>query len=92
MSHEVVHNTDEHRYEIHVDGVLAGWTEANDRGDEVVFPHTRVLDGFEGRGLASVLVKKALDDVRERGKKVVPTCPYVAAFIDKHPQYADLLA
>lgn len=92
MSHSVVHAKDEQRYEIHVDGILAGFTEAKEDGDVVVFPHTEIFDQFEGQGLASELVTGALDDVRVRGKKIVARCPYVARFVQKHPDYADLLA
>lgn len=89
----VVHNTDEQRYEIHVDGILAGFTEAKEDGsDVVVFPHTVVFEQFEGQGLASELVAGALDDIRVRGKRIVAQCPYVARFVEKHSDYADLLA
>ncbi len=92
MTNKVVHEPNEQRYEIQVDGILAGFTQAIENGDVVTFPHTEVFDQFEGQGLASALVTGALDDVRVRGKKVVASCPYVARFIDKHPGYADLLA
>jgi predicted GNAT family acetyltransferase len=92
MSHTVVHNADEQRYEILVDGILAGFTQAKEDGEIVVFPHTLVFDQFEGEGLASELVAGALDDVRVRGKKIVAQCPYVARFVEKHQDYADLLA
>jgi predicted GNAT family acetyltransferase len=92
MSKRVTHNPDEQRYEIHVDGILAGYTQAFEDGDVVTLPHTVVFDQFEGQGLASELVAGALDDIRVRGKKIVPTCPYVAKFVRKHADYADLLA
>ena len=92
MTNQVTHNKAEQRYEIHVDDILAGYTQAIEDGDVVTFPHTVILEQFEGQGLASTLVTDALDDIRVRGKKVVATCPYVARFIDKHPDYADLLA
>jgi uncharacterized protein len=92
MTNKVIHNSDENRYEIHVDGVLAGFTQAFEDGDIVTFPHTVVFDEFEGQGLASELVTGALDDIRERGKLIVATCPYVARFVEKHPAYKDLLA
>ncbi|MCW2830194.1 MAG: family N-acetyltransferase [Aeromicrobium sp.] len=91
MTHTVVHNTDDQRYEILVDGILAGFADAKeDDTDVVVFPHTEIFDQFEGQGLASELVTGALDDVRVRGKKIKAVCPYVARFIEKHPDYADL--
>ena len=93
MTNTVVHNADEQRYEIHVDGVLAGFTQAVEGDGEVVrFPHTEVLEQFEGQGLGSELVAGALDDVRARGKKIIAQCPYVARFVEKHSDYADLLA
>lgn len=92
MTNQVVHNPDEQRYEIQVDGLLAGFTQAIENGDVVTFPHTEIFEQFEGQGLASELVTGALDDIRVRGKRVVAVCPYVARFIDRHADYADLLA
>ncbi|KQY58154.1 hypothetical protein ASD11_00315 [Aeromicrobium sp. Root495] len=95
MSHTVTFNAEKHRYEIAVDGTFAGLTEAvpsADDADVLVFPHTKVFDEFEGQGLASKLVSGALDDVRAQGKKIVAECPYVARFVEKHSEYADLLA
>lgn len=92
MTNTIDFNADANRYEIHVDGTFAGFTQAFTDGDVVTFPHTKVLDEFEGQGLASELVSGALDDVRERGKKVVATCEYVSHFIEKHDEYADLVA
>ena len=92
MANNITHNAEEQRYEIAVDGILAGFSQAVEDGDVVTVPHTAGLDQFEGQGLASELVTGALDDVRVRGKKVIATCPYVKRFIDKHPDYADLLA
>ena len=92
MTNTIEFNADEHRYEIHVDGTLAGFTQVLVDGDVVTFPHTVVFDEFEGQGLAGQLVTGALDDVRAQGKKVIATCPYVSRFIEKHDEYADLLA
>ena len=80
------------RYEIRVDDRVAGFAEYESRPGRVVFTHTEVADEFEGRGLAGRLARAALDDVRSRGLLVVPLCPYIAGYIDKHPEYADLLA
>jgi predicted GNAT family acetyltransferase len=92
MTTTVSLNADKQRYEIFVDGTLAGLTQAIEDGEVVTMPHTKVFDEFEGQGLASVLVTGALDDIRARGKKIVAECPYVARFVVKHPEYADLLA
>lgn len=92
MSTTVTLNVDKQRYEIFADGTFAGFTQAHAVGEVVTMPHTKIFDEFEGQGLASVLVAGALDDVRARGQRIVPECPYVARFVEKHPEYADLLA
>ncbi len=82
----------EHRYVAEVDGELAGSAYFTRHGDVVEFTHTEVDDAFEGRGVGSSLARAALDDVRERGGlRVRPSCPFIASWIDKHPDYADLL-
>ncbi|MEV7156435.1 GNAT family N-acetyltransferase [Streptomyces misionensis] len=81
---------DKHRCEILVDGELAGFTEYLDRDEQRVFYHTEVGDAFAGQGLAARLVEQALTDVRQAGKRVVPVCPYVASFLRKHEEFADI--
>lgn len=92
MSKEVTLNAKERRYEIHVDGTLAGLIKGREDDSNVNLVHTEVFDEFEGQGLAAELVAGALDDIRARGKKVIATCPYVKRYIEKHAEYADLLA
>lgn len=87
---DVTRNDD--RYEIEVDNTLAGFVDYHVDGEVVTLPHTEVDKAFGGRGLAGELVRFALDDIREQGRKVNPTCPYVRSWIDKHPGYADLIA
>ena len=60
-------------------------------GDTIVFTHTIVPQALEGRGVGSKLIRAALDSARDRGLKVIPQCPFVAAFIEKHPEYRALL-
>ncbi|MFK4066689.1 GNAT family N-acetyltransferase [Streptomyces sp. NPDC029674] len=79
-----------HRYEILVDDKSAGFTAYRDRDDRRVFFHTEIDDAYAGQGLASILVRKALDDVRGAGLRIVPVCPYVAKFLEKHEEFADL--
>jgi hypothetical protein len=87
----VVDNPDESRYEIWADGKLAGFAQYRTRPGRLVFVHTETEPGFEGRGMASHLVRAALDDVRSRHLGVTALCPFVSAFIRDHPEYADLL-
>ncbi|KUN01085.1 GNAT family acetyltransferase [Streptomyces yokosukanensis] len=86
----VERNDDKHRYEILVDGERAGLTAYRDRGEQRVFYHTEIDDAFAGQGLASHLVQEALTDVRRSGKRIVPVCPYVAKFLKKHEEFADI--
>jgi predicted GNAT family acetyltransferase len=84
-------NKAEHEFELVVEGhraVAAYQLE----GDTIVFTHTIVPKAIEGRGVASRLIRGALDQVRDRGLKVVPQCPFVAAYIKRHPDTQDLLA
>ena len=92
MNVDVQDNPDASRYEITVDGAVVGVADYRVTGDRVVFPHTEIDASMRGRGLAAKLVQHALDDVRGTGRTVVPTCWYVAQFIDEHPEYGDLLA
>jgi uncharacterized protein len=85
---EVVDNPAELRYEIHVDEQLAGSIRYTRDGDVVTLVHTEVDPAFEGHGVGSVLVKGALDDARARGLTVRPLCPFVAAWLRRHPDYA----
>jgi predicted GNAT family acetyltransferase len=93
MNYTVVHNASQERYEIHVGGEVAGFTEAHQQEDgAILFNHTVVFDAFEGRGLASKLVAGAFDDLRKRGLKAVVTCPYILSWLPKHPDYEDVAA
>ena len=60
-------------------------------GDIYFFVHTEVMPGYSGQGIAEKLVREALDDVRAKGGHIVPLCPYVNAFVNKHPEYDDLV-
>lgn len=81
----VTRNDEASRYEIHQDGTLAGFAAFDHRPEVIRFIHTEVSEEFAGQGLASQLVSAALTDVAERGEVVVPLCPYVAAYLKKHP-------
>jgi uncharacterized protein len=75
----------ESRYEIHVDGVLGGYTEfRTDSRGRLVMPHTVIDPAFRGRGLSGVLVSEALADIAGRGETVLPLCPVVAKYLREH--------
>lgn len=87
----VTHNAAANRYEAVVDGHLS-ICEYEQTDGRMVFTHTVVPGELRGRGIAEKLVRAALADARAAGKKVVPACSYVAKFIERHKEFADLLA
>ena len=86
----ISHNEQGKRFETTIDG-HTGYISYQERGDKLVYDHTIVPQELGGRGVGSALVKAALNHARENNKKVVPQCSFVASYIDKHPDYQDLL-
>lgn len=82
---------DEQRYEITVDGRLAGFTAYQLRGSDYALTHTEIDDAFAGRGLGTTLVAGTLADLREHGAGLLPYCPFVRAYLDKHPEFVALV-
>jgi uncharacterized protein len=84
-------NPEQRRYEVFVDGDLGGFSAYRDEPGRRVITHTKIDPDYEGHGVGSALARGALDDVRARGLAVGPRCPFIAAYIERHPQYADLV-
>ena len=79
------------RYEARAADRVLGLAAYRRHGDRVVFTHTEVDPDAGGSGVGSTLVRGALDDVRAHGLRVVPRCSFVRAWIERHPDYADLV-
>jgi predicted GNAT family acetyltransferase len=78
--------------EAEVGGELAGSAYYDSADDLIVFTHTEVDEAFEGHGVGSALARGALDDVRADGRrKVIARCPFIRGWIQRHPDYQDLL-
>lgn len=96
MSTRLEHNPDATRYEIYLDGTLAGYADYTERttGGNTVrdIAHTLTFPEFRGRGVAAQVVEFALQDARNEGFTIIPTCWYVEKYITEHPEYADLVA
>jgi uncharacterized protein len=88
---EVTHEPEAGRYSISVEGELAGFTQYRDRPQGLAFMHTEIDDRFEGQGLGSRLISSALDDARSRDLAVLPFCPFVRSYIERHREYVDLV-
>ena len=84
-------NAARHRFELQVGGEVAAWSEYNALKEALLFTHTEVLPAHEGKGFGSQLVAFALGEVRARGLHVIPACPFVSAYIRKHPEALDLV-
>ena len=80
-----------HQYELLLDGELVGQIVYRANDGVVTLVHTEIDSRFEGRGLGDQLVAGALDDIRARGKHIVPLCSFVAAYLRRHPEYDDLV-
>ena len=87
---DVINDKAHHRYELAVDGHIAA-TYYQIADGVITFVHTEVPPELGGKGIGSKLIRGALDSVRADGLKVIPQCPFVKAFIEKNPDYQDLL-
>ncbi|WP_018118070.1 GNAT family N-acetyltransferase [Corynebacterium mastitidis] len=93
MMTTITHDEQKHRYVLSVEGEEAGFADYLPREDGVLdFNHTVIHESFQGRGLSKVLVRGALDGVREDGLKIAASCSAVRHFLDRNPEYAELEA
>lgn len=91
MDVQVVRDPERKRFEIVVDGALAGFAQYQYQPGRVVFTHTEIDPAHQGRGWAGRLARAALDAARDEGLRVVPRCWFIADYIRKHPEYVDLV-
>lgn len=91
MSTEVTDNPSASRFEITVDGDVAGWVDYRVESDVYALPHTKVLPRFEGQGIGTTLVLGALEEIAARGGSVLPYCPFVPRVIRDHPEHLSLV-
>ena len=90
MGNTVRDNTERHRFELDADGHVA-FSNYRREGDILTIMHTEVPAALNGRGIGSALIRGVLDTARAQWLRVNPLCPFAAAYIGKHPEYADLL-
>jgi predicted GNAT family acetyltransferase len=88
---EVRDNKERFRYEIVIDGKVAGFVQYNMRGGRLILVHTEIDDEYEGKGFGTKLAAGALDDIRRRGLQIVPVCPFIESYLQRHPEYDDLV-
>jgi predicted GNAT family acetyltransferase len=88
----VADNAEQRRYEARQSSEVVGFILYRLDPGRITLIHTEVAPALEGKGIASQLVSGALDDIRRRGLTIVPICPFVRAYLRRHPEYADLVA
>lgn len=91
MDLEVADNPSEHRFEVRADGAVLGLAAYRLRPGLIALTHTQVDPRLEGQGAGSMLARFALDDARRRGLAVLPFCPFIDGWMQRHPEYSDLV-
>lgn len=79
------------RYEARIGDELVGYTEYRRENGTIMFARTEVEEEAQGSGIGSALARTSLDEARAHGRQVEPTCPFIAGWIERHPEYADLV-
>jgi hypothetical protein len=85
-------NREQNRFEVTVDGARAGFIDYHAQPGLITLLNTEIDPAFEGRGIGTHFVAGVLDEIRGRGAHVLPICPFIRAFIQRHPEYNDLVA
>ena len=88
---KVRHDEEQQRYVLEINGQLLGFAQYHEEGDRQIFTHTEIDDSLSGKGMGSMLVRESLDDARQRGKRIVPVCEFIGAYVKKHPDWNDIL-
>ncbi len=88
---EIADAPERERYELSLGGEVAGYSAYRLRPELIAFVHTEIDGRFQGRGLADRLIRFALEDARARGLAVLPFCPFVKAFIERHGEFLELV-
>ena len=92
MNIRITDNPADSRFEAFVDDELAGFVTYKRQPGEITFVHTEVFSKWEGKGVGSAIARGVLDDARANALKVVPRCPFIKGYIDRHAEYQDLVA
>lgn len=88
---QVRHDPERRRFTLVLDGQDIGFTEYVRKGGRYMFVHTEIDPAFGGRGLGTILAQGAMDAMRAEQARIVPLCPFIARWIDNHPDYGDLV-
>ncbi len=89
---ELINNEEKKQFEVNADGHTAFVEYTIDNDNKIYLTHTEVPKDLEGKGVGSAMVKKVLQHIKEKGNKVVPMCPFISSYIDKHQEFQSLLS
>jgi uncharacterized protein len=87
----VLDNTDQRRYDLYVGEARAGFADYHSQPGLITIMDTQIEPAFEGQGIGSEFIRGVLDDIRRQDAKVLPVCPFVRSFLQRHPEYGDLV-
>ncbi|MDR2815723.1 MAG: N-acetyltransferase [Proteiniphilum sp.] len=90
-NYELIDNEDKHQYEFHIDNLTPRIEYIKNNSGEIYLTHTEVPRKLEGKGIGSLLVQKVLEDIGDKGLRLVPLCPFVAGYIQKHPEWRRII-
>lgn len=90
MRYELTNNEHGRQYEFHIDGLMPK-IEYIKAGGKIYLTHTEVPRELEGKGVASSLVVQVLEDIQQKGLKLVPLCPFVISYLKHHPEWDSLV-
>jgi predicted GNAT family acetyltransferase len=90
-NYELIDNQDENQYEFRIGKHIAKIEYIKTKNNEIYLTHTETPIALEGKGIASALVKEVLEDIKAKGLRLVPLCPFVVSYIQKHPEWRDLV-
>jgi len=91
MDYLVTHIKNANRFEVLLENGQTAYLNYNEFNNSLNLSHTYVPKSFEGKGIAAAIVKFALDYARKNNLSIIPSCPYVAAYIERHPEHRDLV-
>lgn len=91
QDYELIDNVEENQYEFHVGTHIAKIEYIKTANGEIYLTHTETPIALEGQGIASALVKKVLEDIEQKNLRLVPLCPFVVGYIQKHPEWRKLV-
>ena len=90
-NYELTDNMSMHRYEFNIGGLVTKIEYIRTDNGEIYLTHTEIPSQLEGKGIGSMLVGKVLEDIESKGLRLVPLCPFVAGYIQKHPQWRKIV-